>query len=67
MMNPKVVVVLDMVRSALYLFVGIFLLIKEHPWLSNNTMRYAVAAIILLYGFFRIYRTFKKINENTAA
>jgi hypothetical protein len=67
MMNPRVLLILDIIRSGLYLFVGVFLLVKEHPWISDNTMRYAVAAIVLIYGLFRVYRTIKKMNENTAA
>lgn len=67
MMNPRALLILDIIRSGLYLFVGIFLLVKEHPWLSNDTIRYAVAVLVLLYGCFRIYRTIKKMNENTAA
>jgi hypothetical protein len=66
-MNPRVLLILDIIRSGLYLFVGVFLLVKEHPWISDNTMRYAVAAIVLIYGLFRVYRTIKKMNENTAA
>ncbi len=66
-MNPRVLLILDIIRSGLYLFVGVFLLVKEHPWISNNTMRYAVASIVLVYGLFRVYRTIKKMNENTAA
>ena len=67
MMNPKVVLLMDIFRSGLYLFIGVFLLFIKHPWLPNDTLRYAIAVIILMYGFFRVYITFRKINDNTAA
>jgi hypothetical protein len=57
-------VLFGFVMSFLYTGLGLFLLITDQILIFSDFQKFGLGLILILYGFFRLYRTLKQKKEN---
>lgn len=57
-------VIFGFVMSFMYTGFGLFLLITDQVFIFSDLQKFGLGLILILYGFFRFYRTLKQKKEN---